>query len=818
MVLSPMKKSKNITILTVVLSVLVMSMVLFGTHLLCTSSKNLQQAEEKRLEYRSLAETLGSTSDYLTSEVRLFAVTGDVEHFKNYWYEAKKTKQRERVIEQIKQSGATMEEENLLEKAKYYSDILMHIEISSMKLTMQGYGIKAKDYKEDAFLFRWMTYTEQYWLEKDFVRKKKQEQKEKGIEILFNHTYEVYKQLIDNYLDDFEVKINRRMNREVAVADRETRQASMLQIVFGVGELFVLFMIIRFIHQLYIKPLLRYTKTIDRQQKNRQMFVEPEGVWELEKFGETFNQLSEDLLMELEQREEAEKQMRLAKEEADSANRIKSDFLARMSHEIRTPLNAIKGYLYLLEDTKLSGEQRRFAGNMHLATDILLEEINEILDFSKIESGKMVFERVNFDLYHLVEELKGILEHEGEKRGLAMDFQVDSDVPRYLVGDSLRLKQVLTNLLFNGLKFTKKGKVSLSIHALRLGKSGCTLEFIVEDTGIGIKKEQQLTIFDAFAQSDASITRTYGGTGLGLPICKRIVEEASNGRYTLLLESKENVGSRFFFTLDFQIGEGIKPQVESKQLRKGNREMVPILIVDDNKINLTLEEEILHKFGYRADVETDPAKVIKRMEQKKYSIIFLDISMPEISGYEVSRMIRERKEWQDTIIIALTANIGEEIVGKVKEAGMNDYLPKPIPMERLKEILEKYTIISLEQSEEKEEETPENALVAINRLENLLNGDKQAVKELLEIFLEDNRQFKEKVLEYEAEEDLEALEMELHRIKGVSGNLQCISLEQAAWTCMDCIKQNKAFTEELQQVFLVFEQTMEEIVRYVKEE
>ena len=398
-----------------------------------------------------------------------------------------------------------------------------------------------------------------------------------------------------------------------------------------------------------------------------------------------------------------------------------------------------------------------------------------------------------------------------------MNVQLDEDVPQYLIGDSLRLKQVLTNLLFNGLKFTKKGSVSLFIHTVRKSETSCTLEFIVEDTGIGIKKEQQLSIFDAFAQSDASITRKYGGTGLGLPICKRIIEEASSGRYTLLLESKEQVGSRFFFTLDFKYGEEIRQKEERKSKLSKNNSDIPILIVDDNKINLVLEEEMLHKFGYKADVESNPANVISRMEQKQYAIVFLDISMPEISGYEISRMIRNRKEWMDTIIIALTANIGKDVVEQVRQAGMDDYLSKPVPMERLRELLEKYTKISIEPKEEIVEEVNENTYISINRLAELLNGDREAVRELLEIFMEDNRHWTEKVLEYEEKKDMEALKMELHRIKGVSGNLQCKPLEQAVLACMECIKQKKDYKKEFKEALKVFEQTMEEIAGYINE-
>ena len=177
----------------------------------------------------------------------------------------------------------------------------------------------------------------------------------------------------------------------------------------------------------------------------------------------------------------------------------------------------------------MSGEQRRYVENIRLAADVLLEEINEILDYSKLESGHMTFENKNFNLRHLADTLKAILENEAEQRNLTFVIEIDESVPEYVNGDPLKLKQVLTNLIYNGFKFTKEGGVTLSIKSLHFSSKQCVLEFSVKDTGIGVKKEQRQKIFDAFAQADASITRKYGGTGLGLPICRKIVHEMSKG-------------------------------------------------------------------------------------------------------------------------------------------------------------------------------------------------------------------------------------------------------------------------------------------------
>lgn len=810
-----LKKSKSIFSIILCLALVVTGVVLLGTYMLYTSNANLQSEEEKRNNYREKAEILADSSDYLTREVRLFALTGEMEHFENYWREAKETKRRELVIEAMDQAGIPETEERYLSKAKYFSDTLMHIEICSMQLTLQKFKIDIKDYKQDAFLTKWISYVQEYPQEADYMCKSEEEMEEKCIQILFGSVYEKYKTLIDGYIEKFQESMNSRLDTKVERTIEESQRASVMQIFFGILEFFVLLTIIYVMKKLYIEPLIRYTNSIEKQNGKRQIFVEPEGVWELEQFGEAFNILSWELTRELEKREEAKQELQLAKQEAEEANQVKGDFLAQISHEIRTPLNAVMGYLYLLEETKLSGEQQRYAGNMHLAVDVLMEEINEILDYSKIEAGKMTYERKNFDFYHLIEELNSMLENEAKQRNLQLQMHISPQVPQYLVGDALRLKQVLTNLLFNGLKFTKEGSVRLEVNIRKKRKESCTLEFVVQDTGIGIPKKMQRDIFEAFSQGDASITRKYGGTGLGLPICKRIVEEMSREQYTLLLESEENKGSRFCFYLDFLYGKESAKQKKKKSKSRARKEQPDILLVDDNEINLVLEEEVFHKFGYRVDVESDPRQVVPRMEKKNYGIVFLDISMPEISGYDVSKMIRRQEKWKNTIIIAITANIGDDVIKKVKQAGMNDYLPKPIPMERLKQMLEQYT--EEEIVYEVVESMEEDGLVSFGKLEQQLYDDKNAVQELLTIFKDDNQMLKEKLTEQVKQMNWEAMEIELHRLVGVSSNLQCKPLKQAARKCMDKVKAKEKFQEEMEQMFLVFDQTMEAIEAYRKE-
>ena len=850
------KKSSYITGVILLLAVVQMAMIFDGVWLQKSSAETLQEAYSNQITYRTLASDLGNYSDYLTNEVRKFAVTQDLQYFENYWDEAKLQKHREKIIDQIEAADIPASEERSLELAKYYSDTLMHIEISSMRLvleTMDLTGLEgdgSKDSEQNAFLAECIRYVKEYPLENDYqfddsksvdsesddgkfnsgqksglnsesdengLKKEKAHQAEL---ILYGSAYDTYKDLIDTNIEKFQNSLNTRLAREVLAARSKSNQAVFLQIFFGFGEIVVLVLILIIFQRWYIKPVICYKKTIEHQHGRRKMFVEPEGVWELQEFAREFNALSTDMLSELVKSEKIEQELTDAKRQAEKANQVKTQFLTQMSHELRTPLSTISGYLFLLEDTRMSGEQRRYMENIHLAADILLEEINEILDYSKLESGRMTFENKNFSLIQLADALKGILENEAEQRNLTFTVEMDENVPEYVHGDPLKLKQVLTNLIYNGFKFTKEGGVTLRIKSLHFSTKYCVLEFRVEDTGIGVKKEQRQKIFDAFAQADASITRKYGGTGLGLPICRKIVQEMSKGKYTLLLESEEGVGSCFYFDMDFEYGKEEKKRKKETLSDKRSKRSLSILIVDDNKVNRILEAEVLHKFGYIADTEGDPEAVLDRMRQTAYDIVFLDISMPKISGYELSMQIRKDAAFQDTVIIALTANIGEEVLEKVKEAGMDAYLPKPIPMEQLKELLEKYTAQTIHtlhapQLIESKTTAKSDEWIALKGLEEQFYGDKEAVAELLSIFMEDNVSFCENLKTAIKRADWEAAEMQVHRIKGVSGNLMCYPLEAAAKMCLMDVKKQKWNEAHGEQLFLVFEQTMQEVSVYV---
>ena len=813
------RNSKSITAVVLLLALLELGLVFFGNQLQMSSSHRLQDTYEEQLRYEKMAARLKESSDYLTNEVRLYAVTGDPAHFRNYWNEAKVDQHREEVLQELESLPLPNEEKWDLTRAKYFSDILMHIEISAMRLKLESSLSAARpawiDSGEDStagegLLADWTQYVLHYPLEPDF-NCAEEEKDRRSIEILYESPYFTYKNLIDSYIERFQSTMSRRLQQSVSAARQAADRAYLLQTACGIGEMGILLLLILLFQAWYIRPVQRYKKLIERQHGRRRMFVEPEGVWELQQFAEEFNALSSDMLAELAKSESIETELIEAKARAEKASQAKSQFLTQMSHELRTPLNAISGYLYLLRDTRLSGAQRRYAENMQLAADILLEEINEILDYAKLEAGRMTFEDRNFRLHALLTDLKAMLENEAEQRQLQLVLDTP-DVPEYLYGDPLRLKQVLTNLLYNAFKFTKEGTVTLGIRLLMEGERKCILEFSVQDTGIGIPRERQQSIFQPFTQGDGSITRKYGGTGLGLPICRKMVEEMSHGQYTLLLESEEGKGSRFFFDMEFVYG---RPESRERLRRpdhpKASRSL-SILIVDDNEINLVLTAELLHKFGYASDTESDPEKVLQRVQEKHYDLLFLDISMPVLSGYDLARLLRQQPDGDRMILIALTANCGSEVEEKLQAAGMNDYLTKPIPIPRLQALLEKYTEETVVYRGPSETAAPADDVLALPQLEEQLGGDHQAVRELFDIFLEDHAGFRERMESALERDDRKTLVEALHRLKGVSGNLLCRPLEAEASQCLAALREGKI--PALEALYDALDRVMERMRNY----
>jgi len=395
-------------------------------------------------------------------------------------------------------------------------------------------------------------------------------------------------------------------------------------------------------------------------------------------------------IMDITEWKDAKEALIKAKVQAEQAAIAKSQFLSTMSHEIRTPMNAVIGFTHLLmQDPR--DDQKEYLKTLKFSAENLLVLINDILDFSKIEAGKIEFEEVDFSVRDLISNIKHATMQKATEKNIQLKLMVDEDIPEIVTGDPVRLGQILTNLVSNAVKFTSKGRVTICTTLVSNDSSKTTINFEVRDTGIGIPKDKQESIFESFTQASSDTTRKYGGTGLGLTITRRLLELQGS---EIHLKSVEGEGSVFSFDLGF--GSTTRKIGKSKTFHKMLNESLKgtrVLIAEDNQINVVLAKEFFRRWDVDCDVAENGIIALQLVKTNDYDLVLMDLQMPEMDGYETTEQIRKLSgtRFKDLPIIALTASAMLNIQDKAFVIGMNDYISKPFNPDELYSKIKQYS-------------------------------------------------------------------------------------------------------------------------------
>lgn len=460
--------------------------------------------------------------------------------------------------------------------------------------------------------------------------------------------------------------------------------------------------------------------------------------------------------------QEAKKKAQLATLKAEDAVKAKQQFLSNMSHEIRTPMNAIIGFTKVLLKTDLTTKQKEYLSAIKISGDALIVLINDILDLAKVDAGKMTFEQIPFRMDLSIGAMLHLFETKIQEKNLKLIIEYDQNIPKVLLGDPVRLHQIILNLVSNAVKFTSKGSITVSAQLINRDETQSTIEFAVADTGVGINEAKIEKIFENFQQASSGTSRLYGGTGLGLAIVKQLVEPQGG---VVKVTSEVNKGSRFSFTLSFlKTKESPEPEIEVLDL-DAEIKNIRVLVAEDIPLNQLLMKTILDEFGFERDIAENGIIAIEKLKVKTFDIILMDLQMPEMTGFEATEYIRNEMN-SDIPIIALTADVTTVDLDKCRAVGMNDYIAKPVD-ERLlySKIISQVKGASAPDKINKPEfNPPKSKCIDLSYLNRRTKSNPALMMEMISLYLNQTPRLVDAMNKSFLEEDWDSLHAAVHQM------------------------------------------------------